>query len=93
MRRASRNRPWRCLLRGGVVGVIVFGACGCASSQPRQEAPADSQPSEADMITDSDTERAKAAIERNRTPGNRPPAAPSRRPIVDQPQARPAPRP
>lgn len=88
------NRRMRAL--SVATGAIwLCGSGGCAAPQKHEAPPpADTQPAgTADMMTDSDTERAKAAIERNRKPGNRPPAAPPRRPIVDQPQARPTPRP
>jgi hypothetical protein len=70
---------------------LLLFALGCAASSPREGAatqPAQAGGDPSDAMASSDTERAEAALERDRVrrSGNRPPADPPRPPVVNQPR-------
>ena len=80
--------PW--LIAG--LALLSGGLWGCQSTQRQSGSEPATRPAETDarmenVLTDADTERAKAALERDWPSGERRPAVPGRRPVVDQPRA------
>jgi len=74
-----------------VAVLLLCPAVGCQTGKPAdmQAREAETQPSPADAMAQSDADRAKAAIERNQRTGDQPPAAPPSRTgtrTVDQPR-------
>ncbi len=73
------------------IALLVLGLVGCQSSQRQPStqpttAPTSDNARMEDAIAGSDAERAKAALERDQRRGELRPAAPKRRPVVDQPR-------